>query len=202
MIAQDSEVHRMQRAYRCVMEAFARPGRIQVLPAVENDPAPCGLAETLDTLVRMFVDQATTFFLCGHDEDQRAIAAETGSRAAEVSSAAFVIVPQEANDEARWHAIERACCGTLIAPEKGATVLCACKRLSNEPQEGMHAFAATGPGIEEIDRFYVDTDVWAKARFARGDEYPCGIEIILVDDAGRIVAIPRSCTITIEEGGC
>lgn len=201
MISQNSETHRMQQAFRRVMDAFARPGSLHVLPVAGVACTPCNLSVPLDTLVRMFVDQATTFFLCGTDEARRAIAAETRSKAAEAQAAAFIIAPREAGEEALRRTIEQACAGTLVSPEKGATVLCACERISDEPAEGLHAFAATGPGVKDVNRFYVDADAWAQARALRADEYPCGIEIVLVDDAGRIVAIPRSCTITVEEGG-
>ena len=56
----------------------------------------------------------------------------------------------------------------------------------------MHVVALQGPGVERENRFAVDRVDWLRARDARGDEFPCGIEIVLVDPEGRIVAVPRS----------
>lgn len=53
-----------------------------------------------------------------------------------------------------------------------------------------------GPGVADVNRFAVDRVDWARARDARRDEFPCGIEIVLVDPAGRVVAVPRSSRVT------
>lgn len=191
----------MQRAFRQVMDAFARPGTLHGLPVDAVSCASCGLGASLDTLARLFIDQATTFALCGDEGARRALATETRSVAVDLDRAAFIVVPREAGDEAMRTAIGQACRGTLVSPEKGATVLCACGRLSDCPEEGLYGFAVTGPGVKGVNRFYADTDAWARARMARADEYPCGIELVVADEAGRIVAIPRSSTVVIEEGG-
>ena len=54
-----------------------------------------------------------------------------------------------------------------------------------------------GPGVRDVNRFFVDREDWAAARAARRDEFPCGIEIELVDGAGRVVAVPRSSAVTV-----
>ena len=59
-------------------------------------------------------------------------------------------------------------------------------------QAGLHVFEVSGPGVADVNRFAVDRSAWAEARAARGDEFPCGIEILLVDAEGRAVAVPRS----------
>ncbi|MFR3092372.1 MAG: phosphonate C-P lyase system protein PhnH, partial [Eggerthella lenta] len=51
---------------------------------------------------------------------------------------------------------------------------------------------ARGTAARGANRFAVDRVDWLRARDARGDEFPCGIEIVLVDPEGRIVAVPRS----------
>lgn len=191
MISQNSEIHRIQHAFRAAMDAAARPGTVRVLP-LQGATSPTGLDASLDTLVRMFVDQAVTFAYLGDAVRERAIAFETRSQAAGAAQAAFVVVPHESTDPTIAYAVEKAACGTLIAPDKGATVLVGCDGLSQDPVDGMWGFTVAGPGVKGEARFYAASDVWQRAREARGDEYPCGIEIVLVDKAGRIVVIPRS----------
>jgi alpha-D-ribose 1-methylphosphonate 5-triphosphate synthase subunit PhnH len=200
VISQNSEIHRIQHAFRAAMGALARPGTVGVLP-LRGDATPTGLDASLDTLVRMFVDQAVTFAYLGDAVRERAIASETRSRAAGAAQAAFVVVPHEATDPTVAYAVEKATPGTLILPDKGATVLIGCDGLSQEPQEGMFGFAVSGPGVAGEARFYAASDVWQRARETRGDEYPCGIEIVLADKAGRIVAIPRSSEV-VALGAC
>ena len=195
MISQNSEIHRMQHAFRAAMDAAARPGKVHVLP-LQGAASPTGLDASLDTLVRMFVDQAVTFAYLGDAVRERAIAAETRSRAVGAAQAAFVVVPHESTDPTVAYAVEKATCGTLIAPDKGATVLIGCDALFQDSVDGMQGFAVAGPGVKGETRFYATSDVWQRAREERGDEYPCGIEIVLVDKAGRIVVIPRSSAVT------
>ena len=98
----------------------------------------------------------------------------------------------------------QACRGTLVSPEKGATVLVGCARLASADEAAgecggepaLHVVEVRGPGVADVNRFAVDRVDWARARDARRDEFPCGIEIVLVDPAGRVVAVPRSSRVT------
>ena len=64
MIAGDEDLHRMQRAFRGVLDAFARPGTVHsVEPAPGNPVRPVALDASLEQVVRLFVDQAVTFFV-------------------------------------------------------------------------------------------------------------------------------------------
>ena len=200
-IREDADLHRAQRAFRCVLDAFAHPGTVhQLVPAPENPASPVALDASLELVVRLFVDQAVTF--CVADSESDAVAAyltsETHARRVSLRDADFVVVPARADAQTVYEAVAEACRGTLVSPEKGATVLVGCARLADAPESGevsqpaVHVVALQGPGVERENRFAVDRVDWLRARDARGDEFPCGIEIVLVDPEGRIVAVPRS----------
>lgn len=200
-IREDADLHRAQRAFRCVLDAFAHPGTVHRLaPAPENPASPVALDASLELVVRLFVDQAVTF--CVADSESDAVAAyltsETHARRVSLRDADFVVVPARADAQTVYEAVAEACRGTLVSPEKGATVLVGCARLADAPESGevsqpaVHVVALQGPGVERENRFAVDRVDWLRARDARGDEFPCGIEIVLVDPEGRIVAVPRS----------
>ena len=198
MIREDADLHRAQRAFRCVLDAFAHPGTVRRLaPAPENPTRPVALDASLELVVRLFVDQAVTF--CVADSESDAVAAyltsETHARRAPLRDADFVVVPARADAQTASEAVAEACRGTLVSPEKGATLLMGCARLAGVPESGevaVHVVALQGPGVERENRFAVDRVDWLRARDARGDEFPCGIEIVLVDPEGRIAAVPRS----------
>lgn len=256
MIAGDEGLHRMQRAFRGVLDAFARPGTVRTVEPAFGSPArPTALDASLEQVVRLFVDQAVTFCIADSETDAAAayLSSETHARRAPLRDADFVVVPARADAQTAREAVAEACCGTLIAPEKGATVLMGCARLAEMPEgdgvdeakgggkagkvkeageadeakevgeaeetgeakgaseasgcdtsevkgvgePAMHVVALRGPGVERENRFAVDRVDWLHARAQRDDEFPCGIEIVLVDPEGRVVAIPRSSSATL-----
>ena len=206
MIREDVELHRAQRAFRSVLGAFARPGTVQSIELAPGNPArPAALDAALEAATRLFVDQAVTFCVADSETDATAayLTSETHARSVPLRDADFVVVPARADAQTAREAVAEACRGTLTSPEKGATVLMGCARLAEVPEDGqvaepaVHVVALRGPGVERENRFAVDRADWLRARDARGDEFPCGIEIVLVDPDGRVVAVPRSSRATL-----
>ena len=206
MIREDAELHRAQRAFRSVLDAFARPGTVQSIELAPGNPArPAALDAALEAATRLFVDQAVTFCVADSETDATTayLTSETHARRAPLRDADFVVVPARADAQTAREAVAEACRGTLTSPEKGATVLMGCARLAEVSEDGqvaepaVHVVALRGPGVERENRFAVDRADWLRARDARGDEFPCGIEIVLVDPDGRVVAVPRSSRATL-----
>ncbi len=206
MIREDAELHRAQRAFRSVLDAFARPGTVQSIELAPGNPArPAALDAALEAATRLFVDQAVTFCVADSETDATTayLTSETHARRAPLRDADFVVVPARADAQTAREAVAEACRGTLTSPEKGATVLMGCARLAAVPEDGqvaepaVHVVALRGPGVERENRFAVDRADWLRARDARGDEFPCGIEIVLVDPDGRVAAVPRSSRATL-----
>lgn len=206
MIAESAQLHHMQRAFRSVLDAFAHPGTVhQVEPIEENAARPLALDGALEALVKLFVDQAVTFCVVDAESDVTAnyVTSETHALRLSAREADFVIVPRRADAQMAAGSISEACRGTLVSPEKGATVILGCMRLAAteealaETGSTLQIVEVRGPGVKDVNRFAVDRGDWVRARAERGDEFPCGIEIVLVDAEGCIVAIPRSSHVTL-----
>lgn len=240
MTAEDAALHRAQRSFRKVLDAFARPGEVRRIEVGGEDAGrPAALDAALWALAGLFVDQATTACVVDAeaDESARYMAAQTHVRIVPAGEAAFVVVPGRADESCERRAVAEARCGTPTSPELGATVLVGCARVvaagadaeavldvcagehavgdgagaeSDEPAEtradahadcgqaalrGLHVFEVSGPGVADVNRFAVSRSVWAEARAAREDEFPCGVDIVLVDGRGYVVAIPRTSTV-------
>lgn len=206
MITENAELHRAQRAFRGVLDAFAHPGTVCTIERAADSPVrPAALDSALEAVVRLFVDQAVTFSVVDAEPDAAAayLTGETHAMRFPVREADFVVVPTRADAQLAAEAVLEACRGTLVAPEKGATVLMGCARLS-APEEAaaggepaLHVVEVRGPGVADVNRFAVDRVEWARARAERRDEFPCGVEIVLVDGEGNLVAVPRSSQVTL-----
>lgn len=206
MMKDGAEPHRAQRAFRSVLDAFARPGTLhEVEPTSENLARPIALDVALDQVTRLFVDQAVTFCVADSESDAAAayLTSETHARRVALRDADYIVVPTRADAQTAYEAVAEARRGTLASPEKGATVLVGCARLADVPESGevsepaVHVVALRGPGVADVNRFAVNRIDWLNARAARGDEFPCGIEIVLADPEGRIVVVPRSSDATL-----
>ena len=218
MIANNVETHVLQRAFRNIMNALARPGRLGVVEALrtgdkEENPLPV----YFEVVVKTLVDQAVTFAVSGSKEAQATqwVTLNTHSHPTELEQADFILIPDVAHSFACRDAILKAFEGTLIAPEKGATVVIHCGLLAGDsipgtaddlgvldPDKKAYRVVVSGSGIKDTHTFFVDRNDWIEARRDRGDEYPCGIDLILVDVEGHVVGIPRTTKIvSVEKEG-
>lgn len=196
-----ARVHFDQRAFRAVMDAVARPGKVMELPAYERDSDYPRVGYSLAALIDMFIDQGTRFSVVPESDKElvRSISMNTHSSQSPLDKASFIVVPTDADPTLMETAITQASAGTLISPEEGASILVGCKRIvSNSPsKDSFHWVSVEGSGVETSNVFGIDRVDWAWARNRREDEFPCGIEIILVDEVGHVVAIPRTSFVSL-----
>ena len=187
-----------QRAFRAVMDAMARPGLVRFVPpmfqATLTNP-------WMEALVQMLVDSTCGFCVAAADAPALATAIATRSYAAPVAfdRALFAIVSIDADAELRARMLRELSGGADDAPELGATVIIECAALSEAGDgdgDDAHVFSVTGPGVERQHRFAASENWWHVARESRSDEFPCGIDVLLVDGAGRVVALPRTARVT------
>lgn len=193
MIANNIETHVAQRAFRQVLEVFARPGTVGQVDAFPKSGKTAPVPGCFETAVRLFVDQAVTFCSAGpaSQDVARWLTVQTHAKQAHAQGADFVLAPV-ASDAVHAEAIAQAKPGTLEEPERGATVVLLVDSISTAPAKDLTCFELSGPGIEKTAELYVSQAEWAHARAERADEYPCGIEILLVDGEGNVAALPRT----------
>jgi alpha-D-ribose 1-methylphosphonate 5-triphosphate synthase subunit PhnH len=85
--------------------------------------------------------------------------------------------------------------GTFLDPHRGATVVLEAGRL-----EEAGPLRLEGPGIDGSRTLGVGMESgWVDERARRNAEYPLGLDLYLVDAAGRLVGLPR--TTRIAESG-
>jgi alpha-D-ribose 1-methylphosphonate 5-triphosphate synthase subunit PhnH len=172
-----------QSCFRAVLEAMARPGRVQRATAPAE--VPPGLSPAAAAVLLTLVDADTRLRLSAGPEAEAWVRFHCGCRLVE-DGADFVLDPV-----ARLPDLEA---GTEEEPERGATLILEVEAL----EEGV-GWRLAGPGIRDVHRLRAPGAPaglladWAASR-AR---FPRGVDLILT--AGeRLAALPR--TTRIEEG--
>lgn len=165
------------RAFRAVLDALARPGRI-VAVAGARPPAP--LSAAAGVVLLALCDGTTPLHLAGaHDapEVRRWIAFHTGAPLVGAGEAAFALGSWEALQPA-----SRFAAGTPAYPDRSATLIVEVPALANDGPR------LTGPGIERSARLSLPEVAAFRANRAR---FPLGFDAILTC-GDRLAGLPRS----------
>jgi len=184
-------VQQSQQAFRVLLDAMARPGRVVSLGQEPGHPA--GLAPALAAALLTLCDLDTTIWL-GPGFNTAPVRDwlrfHTGAPLASASSQAAVVLLSAEQDIA----LDDFSFGTDEAPERGATLLIQVSALN-----GPAAMTWRGPGIKDAQTMPVcglPAAFW-RQRAMLGSAFPRGLDIYLSDGAD-LVGLPRSTAISIE----
>jgi alpha-D-ribose 1-methylphosphonate 5-triphosphate synthase subunit PhnH len=193
------------------MNALARPGRLYQTP-----PFPDALLAnpSFEGIVRTLLDQSCGFAVAscalsasvdlaaregdcprspgggGSDGLAARVSLMTSATRVEPERAHFALITSGVPHVEQAALIERLTGGTALSPERGATAIVECQRLSVGADRFL--WQVKGPGVESCHHFASSEDAWFAARLLRHDEFPCGIDLILVDGQGNLVGLPRT----------
>lgn len=204
----DSQAFILQAGFRALLDAMSRPGELVCLDhqgTVQDEACRAGLFPATMLLADVLLDAGTTLLEQDGREAgaERLIARRTHVALAPAERAAYVIVARDSSDEDARQLIASLCPGTLEDPHTGATVIVECSVLLGRASDGLLTGSAsdvescdrwllTGPGIKDRAGIALDRSEVVRARNERGDEFPCGIDMVFVDDFGHMLAIPRT----------
>jgi alpha-D-ribose 1-methylphosphonate 5-triphosphate synthase subunit PhnH len=184
-------VHQSQQAFRVLLDAMARPGRILSLGQEPGHPA--GLAPALAAALLTLCDLDTPVWL-GPGFNTAPVRDwlrfHTGAPLAPApGQAAIVLLSSE-----QEIMLDDFSFGTDEAPERGATLLIQVSALS-----GTTAMTWRGPGIKDAQPmpFCGLPAVFWRQRAMLGSAFPRGLDIYL-SSGSDITALPRSTAITVE----
>ncbi len=168
-----------QAVFRVLLDTLARPGQLRRLPISSIGPGVVALA---------LAGVDTSFAVVGDNGCQERIGLATGARVVPLDEAPLVgLYGQTTPDTLR-----RLRRGSALAPEDGAKVGVACRRLHEGPAEvtvrlfgpGVAGQAVVGFGGLAPELFTTLAEV------NRG--FPAGIDVWFVDDTDAVMGVPRS----------
>lgn len=170
-----------QRVFRCLLQATAGPGKLFALPPT--------VAGALEAVALTLLDHEVAFCAVGAEaeEAKQRIAGATGARIVPAYRADFALISGGDSGGAMVQ-LGR---GTLERPESGATAIYAVQELSGG---GPLTLKLSGPGVPGERRLGVEGLPAAEVRAIRESraDYPLGVDVYLVDEAGRVASLPRS----------
>lgn len=175
----DPTALRSQRVFSALLEALSQPGRLVELPEDGNG---------LDGISLALLDGEVSFHVPGGAGDfGECVARATGSRTVPLSEADLAFF--SSGDAEGLSEMKR---GTLEAPEEGATAVVLVEKLS--PEGGEAVLELSGPGVPGTRTLGVDGFTRGAVEAVRESRagYPLGVDVYLVDGAGRVAGLPRS----------
>lgn len=186
-----------QAIYRMTLLALANPGTVRQMPvpavgAPVNGWAAALLITLLDHEVSLASSGAPAMETIAHFVRQRTAAAKSTPAAAD-----FLLTDAAGLAAALATGLRT---GNLHYPDESATVIAVMPCLSDVAIDGPHLTLA-GPGIERTAECWVGglspAAVAARCELVR--EYPLGVDLLLVDARGRLLGLPRTTNITVND---
>lgn len=190
-----------QTVFHTLMETLSRPGTIGQLPvtAPKQDPHDAALLPLLslsDIMTTLSVVDAKPTV---NDPDPTATAQQLIEQVSRITSAK-IVVPQHARFAL---AIGEATnfthlnVGSHWSPETGAMLVQQVADICLDPSESSAtAWHLSGPGIPADTRRILDchglSPAWLQTRNALCDNYPAGVDCLLIAQDGRITGLPRT----------
>jgi len=194
------EVFDTQTAFRALLMAMARPGRIEWLPWPVTE-VPAGLSEAYALTLMTLLDHEVSFCLAGTGDSggevEKWVVMRTGCKPAAPEEADFILVLE--GDSKRC--LSRAKQGTPEFPDRGATAVYQVAGLRSGQTSGTESGMTVrlmGPGVDGsrcITVYGLGSGEMDDIRSTRRD-YPVGVDVILVSRQGEVACLPRSTLVT------
>lgn len=188
----DNQVFGAQSAFRALMDAFANPGLVQVLPLTD---APAGISPGLAAVALTLLDHDTSLWLDPALATDEALVAwlrfQTGApMTTEPAASQFALIgASEALPPLQDFAL-----GSQEYPDRSTTIVLSVPSFTNGT-----SLELRGPGIKDQGRITpggLPRDFIAQWQ-ANRDLFPCGVDLLLVAGT-EVVGLPR--TVQISEG--
>ena len=178
-------VHFTQQTFRSLMECFSRPGDQQRL---EQSQEITGLYSATVSACLTLLDGEVSFYVANECPIvQEEIRAWTGAKLVSVDLADFIIISADCSEQQAQHALQHSKVGNLIDPQLSATIL---YELTNQIGNVVHL---QGPGIQHTKAVELNVpEQWLQLREMKNNEFPLGIDVLLINSNSDIIALPRT----------
>jgi alpha-D-ribose 1-methylphosphonate 5-triphosphate synthase subunit PhnH len=180
-----------QEHFRVLLDSMSRPGKINMLPAMDIHP-PDGLQSSAALTGFALLNSDVSYYIAGKNSADIAkyLLVNTSAQHAEISIADYIFIPEYFYGEELYNAR----IGTAVYPEDSATIIAQSELISQDPHEGAVTLTLKGPGVNGEAKVYISGLSRYLLDFLKiqNDEYPLGIDMIITDKVNNVMGLPRS----------
>lgn len=188
-------VHDIQQIYRNAIACFSMPGTILSLKAqCGRMDYTCEMNKAMLAIAIMLLDREVSFNIASEEENIKNFLTQLTYSKYEEVGGDYIFICKGEREEIILELIRKAKVGTLIDPHKSATLIIEVDTLTEGAVQEL-----SGPGIEmtTIIRTSLREAIW-ELREEKNAEFPLGVDMILVDQEYKVVAIPRTTKVRVE----
>ncbi len=202
-------VYHTQQVFRALTQAMSEPGRITLIPPLTALDLQAGLSPYLASIALTLLDGQVNFAVAGAEKEVVAEGLRIlsfANRARKWRDAEYIFVQKPVDRNEIEAMMTDVSCGTLEEPQQGTFFSVQVHHIyegtgEKEPARSGTRLRLGGPGIlgsrvliiEELD------EEWLIHRNRLVRNYPMGIDMMLIDEMGLTIGLPRSITINHEE---
>lgn len=190
--------HDIQRVYRKLLNCMSRPGLIENISSESHKvDITIDISKHMLAILFTVLDGEVTFHLSAlkDSESIKKINHLTYAKNAIIQQADYIIVTKGATHSELLAAFDQAKVGSLMDPHNSATLI-----LETEAITAGQQLVLSGPGIEH--KSYVDVTGsfdWIGIRMEKNIEFPLGVDMVIVDETGNVICLPRTTQIVHPE---
>jgi alpha-D-ribose 1-methylphosphonate 5-triphosphate synthase subunit PhnH len=203
-----SLIYDSQKIFRLILDCMARPGKINQLPKLDLK-VPAGADAHILGILRTLLDQRVSFSVTAdnpaiREAIQDYLVINTGSSPRDVKEADFVY-SVDGYTHGQVLNMKR---GRLEFPEEGGAIVYNVKQiippernLQEQESSSTIRLRLRGPGIQgeqriALDGWRLEDEILDLVRTR--EFFPLGVEAFFVDEAGKVICLPRTTKIEIQ----
>ena len=190
-------VHDIQSVYRKVLNSMARPGVIETLEEQKKIDIEVSCNKGTFLVMLMLLDGEVSFNIVSEKSEEMTslISQMTYSKQKNLEEADYIFVLEDASEKSLAEVYKLAKIGTLIDPNKSATIIAEVNSINNNDD-----LELSGPGIKDKKSLSISgNNKWIKERELKNKEYPLGVHAIYIDKEYKVVSLPRTTKIKRKE---
>lgn len=191
------DIHRRQFIYRQLLDAMARPGEIKsIYDQTQLLPTPPGLTKGMIGVALTLLDREVAFYARAEKEVTDYIHWRTFSVPVPIEKADFIFVDQRINEDSLIAFAYDLKSGLFTHTRLSATLVLLVDDIRLTSEVEYSPIVLQGPGIETTRRLWIkgmSDESWEGIAMLN-QEYPLGIDVIIMSRLEELFAIPRATT--------